>query len=94
MCNCMVLRVVVLLLDHMMRGMGFYLELPLQDTGVHSAGIKAIKLYAWEQPYTDRINALRAEELVEIRRTGTHRPHRVALSFGQERWLQTIALLP
>lgn len=34
------------------------------------AGIKAIKLYAWEQPYTDRINALRAEELVEIRRTG------------------------
>lgn len=36
----------------------------------NTIGIKAIKLYAWEQPYTDRINALRAEELVEIRRTG------------------------
>jgi hypothetical protein len=34
-----------------------------------SAGIKAIKLYAWESPYLDRINALRETELRAIRKT-------------------------
>jgi len=32
------------------------------------AGIKAIKLYAWEQPYIDRINELREAELKMIRK--------------------------
>lgn len=32
------------------------------------AGIKAIKLYAWEQPYIDRINQLREAELKMIRK--------------------------
>ena len=32
------------------------------------AGIKAIKLYAWEQPYIDRINQLREAELRMIRK--------------------------
>jgi ATP-binding cassette subfamily C (CFTR/MRP) protein 1 len=32
-------------------------------------GIKAIKLYAWEEPYLERITALRDEELRAIRRT-------------------------
>ncbi|KIY92311.1 hypothetical protein MNEG_15652 [Monoraphidium neglectum] len=32
-------------------------------------GIKAIKLYAWEEPYMERISALREEELRHIRRT-------------------------
>ncbi|KAI3434886.1 hypothetical protein D9Q98_002940 [Chlorella vulgaris] len=31
-------------------------------------GIKAIKLYAWEQPYVERITKLREEELREIRK--------------------------
>ena len=31
------------------------------------AGIKAIKLYAWEEPFKKRIEALRAAELHEIR---------------------------
>ena len=31
-------------------------------------GIKAIKLYAWEGPYADRIMALRERELAEIRK--------------------------
>lgn len=31
-------------------------------------GIKAIKLYAWEEPYRERIMALRAKELAEIRK--------------------------
>ncbi|EFN56982.1 hypothetical protein CHLNCDRAFT_143584 [Chlorella variabilis] len=31
-------------------------------------GIKAIKLYAWEQPYVERITALREQELREIRK--------------------------
>lgn len=34
----------------------------------HIAGIKAIKLYAWEQPYIDRINQLREAELKMIRK--------------------------
>ena len=33
-----------------------------------AAGIKAIKLYAWEQPYIDRINELREAELKMIRK--------------------------
>ena len=33
-----------------------------------AAGIKAIKLYAWEQPYIDRINQLREAELKMIRK--------------------------
>ena len=32
-------------------------------------GIRAIKLYAWEGPYLERINALRELELAAIRRT-------------------------
>ncbi|GBF89551.1 canalicular multispecific organic anion transporter [Raphidocelis subcapitata] len=32
-------------------------------------GIKAIKLYAWEEPYSERIGALREAELRAIRRT-------------------------
>jgi len=32
-------------------------------------GIKAIKLYAWEEPYLERISALRETELKAIRRT-------------------------
>ena len=31
------------------------------------AGIKAIKLYAWEEPFKKRIEVLRAAELHEIR---------------------------
>ena len=31
-------------------------------------GIKAIKLYAWEQPYIDRVNQLREAELKMIRK--------------------------
>ena len=31
------------------------------------AGIKAIKLYAWEEPFRDRINHLRYVELEQIR---------------------------
>ena len=31
-------------------------------------GIKAIKLYAWEQPYIDRVNELREAELKMIRK--------------------------
>ncbi len=31
-------------------------------------GIRAIKLYAWEEPYEERINALRDEELAQVRR--------------------------
>ena len=34
----------------------------------YDAGIKAIKLYAWEQPYIDRINQLREAELKMIRK--------------------------
>lgn len=30
-------------------------------------GIKAIKLYAWEEAYVDRITSLRVSELEEIR---------------------------
>ena len=37
------------------------------DACMH-AGIKAIKLYAWEQPYIDRINQLREAELKMIRK--------------------------
>ena len=33
------------------------------------AGIKAIKLYAWEAAYEGRIGALRDQELVQIRRS-------------------------
>ncbi len=32
-------------------------------------GIKAIKLYAWEEPYARRIHALRETELAAVRRT-------------------------
>lgn len=32
-------------------------------------GIKAIKLYAWEDAYVKRIGELRDKELVQIRRT-------------------------
>jgi hypothetical protein len=32
-------------------------------------GIKAIKLYAWEEPYLERISALRERELRAIRKT-------------------------
>ena len=32
-------------------------------------GIKAIKLYAWEDPYVQRIGELREQELKQIRRT-------------------------
>lgn len=32
-------------------------------------GIKAIKLYAWEKPYQDRITDLRTKELKEIRKS-------------------------
>ena len=34
-----------------------------------SSGIKAIKLYAWEDAYVERISALRELELKQIRRT-------------------------
>ena len=34
---------------------------------VLSAGIKAIKLYAWEAPYVEKIKALREKELRFIR---------------------------
>ena len=34
-------------------------------------GIKAIKLYAWEKPYVERISELREQELKSIRRWGT-----------------------
>jgi len=37
-------------------------------SAVSCAGIKAIKLYAWEQPYIDRINELREAELKMIRK--------------------------
>jgi ABC-type bacteriocin/lantibiotic exporter with double-glycine peptidase domain len=30
-------------------------------------GIKAIKLYAWEEPFMDRVKALRAKEVKEVR---------------------------
>lgn len=33
------------------------------------AGIKAIKLYAWEEPYKERLGRARAEERLAIRRT-------------------------
>ena len=33
------------------------------------SGIKAIKLYAWEDAYVERISALRELELKQIRRT-------------------------
>ena len=36
--------------------------------GVH-AGIKAIKLYAWEEPYKERLGIARAEERLAIRKT-------------------------
>jgi hypothetical protein len=32
-------------------------------------GIKAIKLYAWEEPYVERISALREDELRAVRKT-------------------------
>lgn len=32
-------------------------------------GIKAIKLYAWEEPYKERLGAARAEERLAIRKT-------------------------
>jgi ATP-binding cassette subfamily C (CFTR/MRP) protein 1 len=32
-------------------------------------GVKAIKLYAWEAPYAERIAALRERELKAIRKT-------------------------
>ena len=35
--------------------------------GILPSGIKAIKLYAWEEPFKKRIEALRAAELHEIR---------------------------
>ncbi|PRW61038.1 multidrug resistance-associated 1 isoform X8 [Chlorella sorokiniana] len=31
-------------------------------------GIKAIKMYSWEEPYVERISALREDELVQIRK--------------------------
>jgi hypothetical protein len=34
-----------------------------------TAGIKAIKLYAWEEAYVDRIGELRELELKQIRKT-------------------------
>ncbi|KAK9797814.1 hypothetical protein WJX73_000524 [Symbiochloris irregularis] len=34
------------------------------------SGMKAIKLYAWEQPYTDRILKIREDELREVKRMG------------------------
>ncbi len=40
----------------------------LNTFGFCGAGIKAIKLYAWEQPYIDRINQLREAELKMIRK--------------------------
>ncbi len=33
----------------------------------HFPGIKAIKLYAWEDPYVERIKLLREQELSQIR---------------------------
>ncbi len=32
------------------------------------AGIKAIKLYAWEKPYQQRIQEIRDDELVQVKR--------------------------
>jgi hypothetical protein len=36
--------------------------------GRGGAGMKAIKLYAWEDPYLKRIQAIRDAELVEVKR--------------------------
>ena len=38
---------------------------------LHYAGVKAIKLYAWEVPFRQRIEVLRAAELHEIRCAAT-----------------------
>lgn len=32
------------------------------------AGIKAIKLYAWEKPYQQRIQEIRDDELLQVKR--------------------------
>ena len=41
---------------------------PYVTVAWYGVGIKAIKLYAWEQPYIDRINELREAELKMIRK--------------------------